>query len=89
MRNPKPQIRIDPTFSDENWISMGGLPGADGIVYAAAADGAGNVYIGGLFNVVGDTLATSIAKWDGSIWSPLGKGVNGAVRALRREAVRS
>ena len=25
-------VRIDPTFSDANWISMGGLPGADDVV---------------------------------------------------------
>ena len=25
-------VRIDPTFSDANWISMGGIPGADGAV---------------------------------------------------------
>ena len=23
-------VRIDPTFSDANWVSMGGIPGADG-----------------------------------------------------------
>ena len=47
-------VRIDPTFSDANWVSMGGIPGADGHVYAAVVDGSGNLYIGGDFTVVGN-----------------------------------
>jgi hypothetical protein len=77
-------LRIDPTFSDANWISMGGLPGANGEVFAAAVDGSGNLYIGGLFTRVGNVPATNIAKWNGTNWSALGFGVNrfGPVRAL-------
>jgi len=54
-------VRIDPSFSDANWISMGGIPGADGWVYAAVVDGSGNLYIGGAFTLVGDVIATGIA----------------------------
>ena len=43
-------VRIDPTFSDANWVSMGGFPGANGTVYAAVTDGSGNLYIGGGFH---------------------------------------
>jgi hypothetical protein len=68
-------LRIDPTFSDANWISMGSVPGADGGVYAIAADGSGNIYIGGYFSTVGDINASGIAKWDGSTWSALGSGM--------------
>lgn len=75
-------IRIDPTFSDANWISMGGLPGASSTIYAAARDSSRNIYIGGAFTVVGDVVANYIAKWDGSAWSALGWGMIGAVRAL-------
>ncbi len=75
-------VRIDPTFSDANWISMGGIPGANGGVSAAVVDGSGNLYIGGSFTVVGDVIANYIAKWNGSSWSPLGSGVNGSVFAL-------
>ena len=32
-------VRIDPTFSDANWIGMGQVPGTDRDVYAAAVDG--------------------------------------------------
>ncbi len=75
-------IRIDPTFSDANWISMGGIPGANGRVSAAAADGSGNLYIGGEFTLAGDVFATNIAKWNGSRWSALGSGVDNSVSAL-------
>jgi hypothetical protein len=69
-------IRIDPTFSDANWISMGGLPGANGAVSDAVVDGSGNLYIGGDFTVVGDVFATNIAKWNGSSWSALDSGIS-------------
>src|SRR5262252_3999148 len=76
-------VRIDPTFSDANWISMSpGIPGADGGVYAAVVDGSGNLYIGGVFKVVGGTIANHIAKWNGSGWSALGSGMDGNVWAL-------
>jgi hypothetical protein len=70
-------VRIDPTFSDANWVSLGGVPGADGFVFAAVIDGSGNLYIGGLFNAAGNTIANNIAQWNGSSWSALGSGVSG------------
>lgn len=70
-------VRIDPTFSDANWISMGGIPGADRQVYAAVVDDSGNLYIGGEFRLVGDVVAVGIAKWNGSRWSAVGSGVGG------------
>jgi hypothetical protein len=70
-------MRIDPTFSDANWISMGGLPGANGTVSAAVTDNSGNLYIGGDFTVVGNAAANNIAQWDGSSWSALGSGMSG------------
>ena len=75
-------VGIDPTFRDADWISLGCVPGTDGQVNAAVADGAGNVYIGGSFTVVGDVIANRIAKWDGSAWSALGSGIDGEVYAL-------
>jgi hypothetical protein len=54
------------TFTDANWLSMGGFPGANETVYAAAADGSGNVYIAGSFTLVGNTAANRIAKWNGT-----------------------
>ena len=70
-------VRVDPTFSDANWSSMGGIPGADNTVYAAVVDGSGNLYIGGWFTVAGDVIANSVAKWNGSSWSALGSGIIG------------
>ena len=45
-----------------NWMSMGGLPGADGGVLAAVVDASGNLYIGGRFSIVGNVLATNVAE---------------------------
>src|SRR5712671_3964611 len=59
------------TFSDANWISMDGIPGANGNIYATVVDGSSNLYIGGEFTIVGDIFATNIAKWNGSRWSTL------------------
>jgi hypothetical protein len=70
-------VRIDPTFSDANWVSMGSFPGANGAVEAAVVDGSGNLYIGGYFTVVGNAIANKIAEWNGSSWSPLGSGISG------------
>src|SRR5262245_7499229 len=61
----------DVTFTDDNWSSMGGFPGANGEVFAAVIDGSGTLYIGGDFTVVGDVIANGIAKWDGTNWSAL------------------
>ena len=70
-------LRIDPTFSDANWVSLGGLPGTDGMVNAAAVDSSGNLYIGGSFIIVGNINATNIAEWNGNTWSDVSGGING------------
>jgi hypothetical protein len=76
-------VRIDPTFSDANWVSLNpGMPGADDTVAAIAVDGSGNVYVGGDFTVIGTAVANHIAKWNGNAWSALGSGLNDAVDAL-------
>src|SRR5262245_47910887 len=69
-------------FTDANWVSMGGLPGANGQVNAVVVDGSGNLYIGGRFSVIGDVLARNIAKWNGTNWSALGSGLSGGCSAL-------
>ena len=75
-------VRIDPTYSDANWTSLGGINGVNGGINAVVVDGAGNVYAGGTFTVAGTVTANNVAKWDGSNWSPLGPGVNNVVYAL-------
>jgi hypothetical protein len=76
-------VRIDPTFSDADWVSLNpGLPGATATVRAIVADGSGNVYFGGDFTAIGTVVANHIAKWNGSRWSALGSGMNDNVLAL-------
>ena len=72
-------VRIDPTFSDANWISMGG---ADAGVYATVVDAAGNLYIGGEFTSVGGIDASNVAMWNGRSWSALGSGMENGVYTL-------
>jgi hypothetical protein len=73
------------------WDTQFGLPnGVSGIVNAVAADGQGNVYVGGSFIVVGgiSTPVNNIASFNTqtNTWSTLGtgssNGVNGFVSAL-------
>jgi hypothetical protein len=76
-------VRIDPTFSDADWVSMGaGPPGVNGPVNAVTVDAAGYLYIGGFFTSVAGIAATNIARWNGSAWSAMGAGVDGGVYAL-------
>jgi hypothetical protein len=67
-------VRIDPTFSDANWVSLGS--GIDGIVRALAASGP-NLYAGGDFANAGRVTANHIAKWVDGAWSALGSGMGG------------
>ena len=76
-------VRIDPTFSDANWVGLNsGIPGVDGLVNATAADDDGNLYVGGEFGFAGSVLASNIAQWNGTSWSALGSGINGAVSTI-------
>jgi hypothetical protein len=68
----------------QDWRSGHGLPGVDGAVLAMTTwdpDGAGPqpelLIVGGRFSVAGRVVASNIASWDGSNWSPLGDGVGG------------
>jgi len=46
-------------------------------------DGRGEaLYAGGSFRFAGGVAARSIARWDGSAWSPVGAGLEGTVNAL-------
>ncbi len=76
-------VRIDPTFSDADWVSLNpGLPGANGTVTAMVLDGSGNLYVGGGFTFIGTVAANGIAKWNGSTWSNLGTAMDSSVSAL-------
>ena len=75
-------LLVDPTFSDVNWISLGGLAGVNGVVYALAVDGTGGVYAAGSLSGAGELTANRIAHWNGSSWTNLGSGLDAEVDAL-------
>jgi hypothetical protein len=62
-------VRIDPTFTDADWVSLGW---GNGIVTALAVGGSA-LYAGG---------GSGVSKWDGQVWSALGSGMNYGVGAL-------
>jgi len=72
-------------WDGSSWSALGsGVDGSDPLtskVYAIAISGS-DVYAGGRFRTAGGLPANGIAKWDGSSWSPLGSGLNGAVFAI-------
>ena len=60
-------VRIDPTFSDNNWVGLGGLGSAIiGQVDALACDNSGNLYVESTHSTGPDTSA--IAEWNGYSW---------------------
>ncbi len=77
-------------WQDGAWSALGsGMSSIHDEVIALTVynDGHGpSLYAGGVFASAGGVAANSIAKWDGSGWSPLGSGLGGVpnptVRAL-------
>ncbi len=71
-----------------SWSPLGtGMSGSGPYTSVSALtvfdDGSGPaLYAGGIFTTAGGAAANSIAKWDGTSWSPLGTGMNGGVLAL-------
>ncbi len=70
-----------------NWYAVGS--GVEGVAFVEAMtvldDGAGDgpaLYAAGFFTLAGGAPVNHIAKWDGTMWSPLGNGVNSLVWAL-------
>jgi len=73
-------------WDGSNWSAVGtGLEGDNAYVLDLMVfdDGTGPaLHAGGSFTTAGGLATRSIAKWDGSSWSALGSGLNGAVEAL-------
>jgi hypothetical protein len=72
-------------------LGTGAANGVNNTVFALAAfdssaAGGPALYAGGSFLTAGGLPASRIARWDGSVWSPLGagvpNGVNGTVNAI-------
>lgn len=75
-------VRIDPTFTDSDWFTIGQYPGTWGSVRAMTVFGS-DLVVAGSFTMAGAVSGTSyIARWNGSAWSALGTGMNDAVNAL-------
>ena len=74
-------VRIDPTFTDADWVSLGsgmsgGISAAGSCIVCALAVSGSTLYAGGNFTTAGGVPANSIAKWNGSAWSSLGSGMD-------------
>jgi hypothetical protein len=51
-------------------------------VWTVDVSNGGDIYIGGTFTVAGGNTVNYISKWNGSNWTALGSGTNGAVYAI-------
>ncbi|MBI3423071.1 MAG: VCBS repeat-containing protein [Acidobacteria bacterium] len=80
--NGAPRFLAPAVTCDENWDTQFYAPGPVGQVNAVAISATGDVYVGGTFTLVGTVSANRIAKWNGSVWSALGSGLNSDVLAL-------
>ena len=79
---PPTATRTPPADSDERWDDRIGAPGLEGVVSAVAADGRGNVYVGGQITAAGAATVRNVAWWDGARWRDPAGGMDGPVRAL-------
>ena len=62
--------------------NLAAATGLGGTINAMAMDQVGDLFVGGHFSAAGTTGANNIARWDGSRWLPLGKGVSSFVNSL-------
>jgi len=72
-------------WSGTAWSALGttGVAGGTPAVYALAVGPDGSLYVGGNFTSAGGVANTAyIAKWNGSVWTPLGQGTDGEVNSL-------
>jgi hypothetical protein len=73
-------------WDGSSWSTLGsGIPGEFNWVNCVAAwdSGAGTeIYAGGNFTSAGGVSVNNIAKWNGSSWSSVGTGTDGAVYSL-------
>jgi hypothetical protein len=72
---------------DDHWSPQFGGPGVEGTIFTAAVNGS-DVYVGGMFSVVGEAVSAGIAKWDGAHWRSLAGGVKGPVPLVYAVAFR-
>src|SRR6185503_17994393 len=58
-----------------HWDRRFNVPGVDGFVSSIASDGQ-NLYACGSFVTAGHVQANGVARWDGTNWSALGRGID-------------
>jgi hypothetical protein len=81
-------------WDGSTWHGLGPSKGGQGSQTFVQAIGTGSdgVYLGGLFNVIANTTAPHVARWNGTNWFSLGAGITGVynnntltVRALKAQ----
>ena len=73
-----PQTSCNGGFAWLPGLGVPGLSGPEVRVLVVFDDGTGPaLYAGGTFTAAGGAAANSIARWDGTAWSPLGSGILG------------
>jgi hypothetical protein len=75
-----PSINNPAHWDGSMWTGMGF--GNGGIFKTIVLDKNGNIFAGGNFGIIRDSVWGNIAWYDGKTWNPLGKGFNGTVTAL-------
>lgn len=71
-------------WSGGGWTALeyNGVNGVNNAVRTLLLDGAGDLWLGGVFDTAGGITVDGIARWDGAAWSSTGQGLDGAVYAL-------
>ena len=74
---PSTQAASAPSYpGDENWDQNFYTNGLNGVGTALVSDGS-NLYVGGDFQVAGQTKLNKIGYWDGTTWHDMGGGFQG------------
>ena len=79
---PMPIERIVTRFDGLNWQTIGAPTPPRPDVRAMVRMPNGDAVVGGSFASVGGIAANNLARWNGSVWSTLGLGVDGTVSTL-------
>lgn len=78
---PKSFVSFNTSFNRKAWSDIANDL-ASNTINQIAVDSSGNIYAGGDFSSVNGVSANRVAKWNGSIWSAMGSGVNGQVLSI-------